>query len=150
MSNYNNLIADNINYALEPNIYLENLKKESDKEKRTNILKKYFSENITKNFYQNMDLLYAADANFDQFKNIYGMVAKNLFMNVLLAVDTLVAERKTYDLNKTKINIDDVILFCSENNADSDEESGTTQSEYSICESHIDRKSELESEKLYS
>lgn len=131
MSNFNELMQDELNYALEPNIYLEEIKKESDKEKRFKILKKYFTENITKTIYQNMDLLSASQANFDQFKNMYIMIAKDLFLNILLAVDTLVAERQCYKLDISQINVCDNIYGTMSDKENSDE------NEYSICHSYI-------------
>ena len=97
--------SDNLNYAIEPNKYIEQLKNETDQEKKFNLLKKYFTESITKKLYQNMDLLYAMNVDFEQFKNMYVMISKDLFLNVLLAVDTLVTERKKYVLDTSKINI---------------------------------------------
>jgi len=110
-------MLDNINHALEPNLYLELVKNETDKEKRFMILKKYFTENITRQLYQNMDLLHATDIEFEQFKNVYLLIAKDLFMNILLAADVLGSERQCYRLdNFISKPID-------------------TENEYSICES---------------
>jgi hypothetical protein len=97
-----------INYALEPNQYLEKMKNESDPIRKQMELKKYFTERITKSLYQNMDLLYTMRADSDQFRKTYSTVSKDLFINILLAVDTL-----------------------STNN-------DTIEKEYSICESYFD------------
>lgn len=131
MSNYHKLMEDDLNHALQPNIYLEEIKNETNREKRFNILKKYFTENITKNVYQNMDLLNTTQTDFNQFKNMYVMIAKDLFLNFLLAVDTLVAERQCYTLDTSKIDICNNI-FGSTTTEQSDD-----QNEYSICESYI-------------
>lgn len=101
---FDQLMADDLNYALEANSYLEEIKRETDKEKRFKLLKKYFTEKITRNLYQNMDLLYATDTDFEKFKSMYLMVAKDLFLNVLLAADTLISERGVYELDPTSMN----------------------------------------------
>ncbi|XWV25217.1 putative ORFan [Tupanvirus deep ocean] len=132
MNNYEKVMQDDINHALEPNKYLELVKNESDKEKRYNILKKYFTENITKNVYQNMDLLYSSQANFDQFKNMYVMIAKDLSLKVLLAVDTLVSERGSYQLDLSEINSYNNIF-----QPDLFDKSIKSDDEYSICQSYI-------------
>lgn len=92
--NYKKLINNTLNNALIPDNYLQFVKNETDREKRFIILKKYFSENITKCLYQNMDLLNAIETDFEQFRNMYMMIAQNLFINLLLAVETLVTERQ--------------------------------------------------------
>lgn len=163
MSNCQELLQNNFNYAIEPNKYLEKIKQETDKEIRFNILKKYFTENITKNIYQNMDLLHSTKTDFDQFKNMYIMIAKDLFLNILLAVDTLVAERQYYILDTSKVDICNNIvgITSTEENTDKyynklqnelknelknelqnesrnelqNESSSELQNEYSICES---------------
>ena len=57
LNDYNKIMTNKLNNALIPNVYLELVTDEMDKTKRYHILKKYFTENITKNLYQNMDLL---------------------------------------------------------------------------------------------
>jgi len=100
-----------INYALEPNKYLEKIKNETDPIKKQIMLKKYFTERITKSLYQNMDLLHAMDADFDQFKKMYSMISKDLYINILLAVNTLTIVNDSFDTTET-------------------------DNEYSICESY--------------
>lgn len=90
-----------INYALEPNRYLEKIKNESDPNKKQNELKKYFAERITKSLYQNMDLLYMVHIDSHQFKKIYSMIGKDLFINILLALDTLGAKNDTIEKEYT-------------------------------------------------
>jgi len=128
MSNYDKLVNDNLNRALEPNVYLEEIKNETDKEKKFNILKKYFTENITKNIYQNMDLLNNTPSNFDQYKKTYTLIAKDLFFNILLAADTLINEKQVYELDISKVNIQNNNFNITHNEP---------CNEYSICESYI-------------
>jgi hypothetical protein len=111
-----------INYALEPNTYLEQFKNERDHQKKQLALKKYFTERITKILYQNMDLLHATNADFEQFKRMYLMISKDLFVNVLFAVDTLVTENGISFTDN--IDITESNLFSEPN-------------EYSICESYL-------------
>jgi hypothetical protein len=126
MSEYHKLIKDDINYALKPSFYLEQLKKETNKEKRFNMLKKYFTEKITQDLYQNMDLLFATTTDFEQFKKMYLMIARDLFMNTLLAVDTLVEEKGNYQLDLSSVK------SMTKSNSLSNE-----ASEYSIVESYM-------------
>ena len=140
MSNYHKIMSDNLNYAISPNLYLELVKDETNKEKRFLILKKYFTENITKNVYQNMDLLDASRADFEQFKKMYIMIAKDLFLNILLAVDTLVSERKCYELDIST----DILGPPLQNNSIPWTDSvpltqcnDSTENEFSICESYL-------------
>lgn len=128
MTNYHKLIQDNLNYALEPNKYLDEIKNEDDKEKRFNILKKYFVENITKNIYQNMDLLQTVQTNFDKFKHTHNVIGNDLFLNILFAIKILVAERQGYQIDISKINI------CENLSKSIDDENNN---EYTICESYI-------------
>lgn len=128
-NNYSKLMTDNINYALIPNCYLEEIKKETNREKRFNLLKKYFVEKITTNLYQNMDLLHSTQTDFEQFKKMYLMIGKDLFMNILLAIDSLLIERGTYELDKLySVNVP--MCMITDSNMDSD-------NEYSICESYL-------------
>lgn len=128
MSNFDQIMTDNLNYALEPNSYLELVKNETDKNKRYHLLKKYFTENITKNFYQNMDLLNASQIGFEQFKNMYIMIAKDLTLKLLLAINILSSERESYDLD-----FDDIKMSLLDNN-----ETGVDM--YSICKSFLTNK----------
>lgn len=121
MTNYYELIKDDLNYALESNKYLDETKKEADKEKRFNILKKYFVENITKNIYQNMDLLQTVQTDFDKFKHMYRMIGNSLFLNILFAVEVLTTEKKCY-----QIDLPEPIHT-----------EGVSNNEYTICESYI-------------
>ena len=148
MSDYHKLMTDDINYALEANIYLNKIQHETNKEKRFQILKKYFTEAITKNLYQNMDLLNStlmsplftsknndnqADQaelkDFSQFKSMYVMIAKDLILNVLLAVNTLVTERGIYNLDSKNVGILSNII--GQTNSE------CVENEYSICEKCI-------------
>lgn len=124
-----NLLVDDTNYALEPNVYLEKIKNETNREKIFQILKKYFTENITKNLYQNMDLLNTTPTDFEQFKSLYVMIAKDMVMNTLLAVTILVKERNIYELNADNINVFNSIVGIT--NTEQEE------NEYSICEACI-------------
>lgn len=143
MSSYEKLMNDTSNYAIETNEYLEQIKVEIDKEKRYNLLKKYFTENITKNFYHNMDLLNTAHTDFEQFKNMYILIAKDLFLNILLATDTLIGEKHSCHLNTSQIDIcGDVIDV--EHNTDQKINSDICNNEYSICQSYITLNSSLE------
>lgn len=108
--------TNEINYALERNAHLDILKYVNEKDQRFEILKKYFTEKITKDIYQNMDLLYAASADFDQFKNMYMLISKDLYMNIFLAVNILSTERGIST---------NIITDTSE-----------TNDEYSICHSY--------------
>lgn len=129
MSDYNKLMADDTNHALESNVYLDEIQKETDKEKRFQILKKYFTETITKNLYQNMDLLNASSTDFKQFKSMYIMIAKDLIINMLLAVNTLVSERGIYNLDPEDIDILSNIVGLTNSECE--------ENEYSICEKCI-------------
>ncbi len=130
LNDYNKIMTNKLNNALIPNVYLELVTDEMDKKKRYHILKKYFTENITKNLYQNMDLLATVKTDFAQFKHMYIMVARELFLNFLLAVETLVAERGCYKLDHTKINVDaNIVGFTTDKNLSTDE--------YSICQSYL-------------
>jgi len=113
-----------INYALEPNQYLEQFRDEIVPEKKLIALKKYFTERITKNLYQNMDLLHATNADFEQFKKMYLMISKDLFINILFAADTIATENG-FDISD---NITSQIHTSS---------TQTRESEYSICESYF-------------
>jgi hypothetical protein len=86
-------------------------------EKNFGILKEYFTENICRDLYQSMDLLNSTQTDFDQYKNMYVTVAKDLVFKVLLAVNTLVAERQYGHTNQ----ID-------------------TKNKYSICQSYLLKK----------
>lgn len=132
MNNYHKIMQDELNYALLPNIYLEEVKKETNKEKRFNLLKKYFTEHITKNLYQNMDLLNATQIDFDQFKNMYVMIAKELFLNILLAVETLVNEKQHYRLDTSQIDVCNNIL------GSTSEQYDDRENEYSICQTYLE------------
>lgn len=121
MADYYRIINDDTNYALEPSSYLEQLKNEPDGEKKFKLLKKYFVEKITRGLYQNMDLLNTTQADFEKFKNMYLMIARDLFMNTLLAVDTLAPERGAH-----------VPFYFGPGSAKTDPDN-----EYSICESYI-------------
>lgn len=125
---YEKILNDTLNYAIESNEYLEQVKNEIDQEKRFNLLKKYFTEKITKNLYHSMDLLNTAQTDFNQFKNMYILIAKDLFLNIILAADTLIGEKHSYHLNTSHIDI------CGDIN-DID---NNTNNEYSICRSYID------------
>lgn len=126
-------MTDNTNHAILSNEYLDFVKKETDKEKRFNILKKFFVQDITKNVYQNMDLLNALQTDFDKFNNMYTLIKKDLILKVLLAVDTLVSERQCYQIDLSEINIYDNIFTNGTSSTDN-------ENEYSICESYIGRK----------
>lgn len=128
MANFDQIMNDHNNYALEPNSYLELVKHENDKNKRYQLLKKYFTENITKNFYQNMDLLNASHVGFEQFQNMYLMISKDLTLKLLLAINILSSEKETYDLC-----VDDIktaLLNHKENEMEM----------YSICKSYLENK----------
>ena len=98
---------DNVNYAIEENEYLSRINSEKNPDKRFELLKRYFTENITKNVYMKMDLLNSATE--DGFKDMYYTVGKFLFMNILLAVETLVSEKGTYKLELKQDNINEVL-----------------------------------------
>lgn len=99
MQKYHKIVNDSTNYAIESNVYLEAIKNEDDSEKKYMMLKKYFTEKITRNLYQNMDLLFATKTNMEEFAKMHKMISKDLQMNMLLAVDTLVDVRKIYKLD---------------------------------------------------
>jgi hypothetical protein len=141
VSDYHTLMSNDLNYALEPNAYLEQIKNETDKEKRYQILKKYFTEKITRNLYQNMDLLYSTQVNVEQFQHIYTMVEKDLFMNILLAVDTLISEgginKSEYGFNSTVTNNTGYANTGYANTGYANTGYANTTDEYSICESYM-------------
>ena len=100
-------MTDRINHALEPSKYLEEIRNETDREIRFTILKKFFTEKITRDVYQNMDLLQmTSKEDFDEFKKMYIIIAKNIYLNLLMAVDCLVSERKEYKLSPSDTKID--------------------------------------------
>lgn len=124
MDNYHKIINSNTNYALYPNIYLDQLQTEPDRKKKFNILKKYFTETITKQLYQNMDLLHSTNMDYEQFKDIYLLIAKDLFMNVLLALDILATEHcaaRSKEISNSIVPITNKKRY----------------NEYTICESYI-------------
>lgn len=152
-NNYEKIINDTSNYAIETNKYLEQIKVETDKEKRFNLLKKYFTENITKNLYHNMDLLNTAQIDFDQFKNMYVLIAKDLFLNILLASDTLISEKHAYCLDTSQIDACDNIISLESDFPKSSSSISISKddsdNEYSICQSYIAPNSSSK-EKKYS
>ncbi len=128
--NYNDLMLDNTNHALLPNEYLDYFKNETDKDKRFEILKKYFTEDITKNVYQDMDLLNTQKIESEKFNNTRAIIKKHLILKILLAVNTLVSERQYYDINLAAITSNSKI-FGSESIA--------SDNEYSICQLYMNR-----------
>jgi hypothetical protein len=134
--NHQKLIEDNVNHAIEQNSYLAQMYKETDKEKRFRLLKKYFTENITSNLYQKMDLLYSSEADFDHFKDMYFMVGKFLFMNILLATDTLVNEKGKYKLDLNQAQVTNVTANARTIPQYIDDLDGDSP-EYSICETYM-------------
>ena len=122
-----------MNYKL-PNKYLEMIKNEPDKEKIFVILKKYFTDNICHKLYQQMDLLNADGLDIDQYKNTYITIANDLSLDILSAVETLVASKQQYELdwvkNNTHNNTHNNIFQFNQPN---------TQCEYSICQSYMNK-----------
>lgn len=111
---YDKIMHDTINYALLSDKCLEIIKDESDMDKRFELLKKYFVENITKNFYEKMDLLNMIETNFDEFKKMYIIVAKNLFSNISFAVQILVSQKKCYSIENNFDIANNIMALTSE------------------------------------
>lgn len=72
---------------------------EASQRKKFESLKKYFVQNIVQKLNQNMDLLDRVPP--AEYLNTKSIVCKQLFFEVLLAVNTLVSERES---NRNKID----------------------------------------------
>ena len=144
--NHQRLMKDDINHAIEQNTYLAQIESETDKEKRFNLLKKYFTEGITTNLYQKMDLLYSSQTEFANFKDMYFMVGKFMFMNILLATDTLVNTKGKYKLELDQDRVNNIATNSREvprpvRQDNVEQSDADTDIEYSICASYLKNKS---------
>ncbi len=130
-------------HVLKTNKYLEIIKNESSKKKRFTILKKFFVENICNNFCQNMDLLNSLQPDFEKYQKIYVLIAKELYLKVLFAAETLIHERreepdeKYAQSDKKYAQSDKKYAQSDKKYAQSSDFNENTQNEYSICHSYI-------------
>jgi hypothetical protein len=95
--NFEKLTKDQLNYAIESSAYLDQLSIETDPENRYQLIKKYFTEKITKSLYQHMDLLQSSTISGEKLKSIYELIKKDLNMNITMAINVLSSERKMED-----------------------------------------------------
>lgn len=142
---------NNSQFILQSNFYINQIKNESDINKRFILLKKYFAYSITKNIYEKMDLLYTTNMTYEQYRNMYVLIAKEIYLNILLAVETLVNERGIYSLDMSDLGITKNDLTEIKTNAKSSKNieiinnhqqtnlnnNNNNPNEYSICESYI-------------
>lgn len=125
IDDYAKIMQDTDNHAIEIDKYLAQISDEKDPNKRFSTLKRFFTERITRELYQNMDLIHSISTTPEQFKKIYLTIAKSIFLNLIVAVDVLSVE-KTTDVNKDSRNISIDDLFKT--------------SQYTICEAYCQAK----------
>jgi hypothetical protein len=114
----NRILGDNTNYAVELDKYLKLI----DKSRLSNsdqylVLKKHFTENITRLFYQKMKLLELVSrgkiskANYEV---IYDKVEKSILNHFLLAIQTLRAYKNDDLINNLQTTTIDELIESSE------------------------------------
>lgn len=94
------LLDDVQNYAIKKDIYLEAIEKNEyiDSIDKYKLLKKHFTENLTRSFYQKMKLLeLISDDKLrgKEYADIYDKIEKSLAAQIMLAVETLKKEKNT-------------------------------------------------------
>lgn len=116
-----------INVSLLENPCLEKLKYVEDREERFRLVKEYFARSITHSLYEKMDLLSASNVDPENMKNMHSIISKHLFIDLLLAFETVTAVRGVYRSSVNPNKMDMKIKSHKNKNAD----------EYSICKSYI-------------
>lgn len=123
-------MEDHANYSLEPNIYLEMIKTETNEQTRLDLLAKYFTERVSKNFYHNMDLLNNLENDSNGFISNYELIKKDIFNNIIIAIQKIAEEKGTLD-DELKIQIDNYVADRVQNPRSTID----IDNKYSICDS---------------